>query len=215
MGHFVFEKYLSQDAINYFNKYIESTTVKLNLNKIMQIWSTHVLAQKNLPQKLEKLEIEIDELTRFIDDFGEFLPDEDVTLYRIKIKKLNNEYEELFSFKEKFEVKYPILMTILDRIIRFDLPESKYFKSAKEYSKYLRKHIKYLKESLSRDEDIEGGTYQGVKNYLHRRRSPTLYDINPEEVFCEIFANYMLYGNRALMHNENYQVLKTILPELK
>lgn len=213
LGHFVFRKYLSQDAINYFNKYVESTTVKLNLNKIMQIWSTHVLAQKNLPQKLEKLEIEIDDLNRFTELYYEFASDQELKKLEIEKRKLDKKYEELLSFKQEFSIKYPILTTILSRTFIFNTNDH-IFRSAKEYSKYLRKHIEDLKKYV-REEDLEKTEFERVKNALYRRRSPTFYDINPEEVFCEIFANYMLYGNRALMYNENYQVLKTIFPELR
>ena len=35
-----------------------------------------------------------------------------------------------------------------------------------------------------------------------------------EEIFCEIFANYMMYDKR-LLHSDNYIMLKQILPELR
>lgn len=40
------------------------------------------------------------------------------------------------------------------------------------------------------------------------------YSPNTEEIFCEIFANYMMYDLR-LLHSDNYRILRYILPELK
>lgn len=40
------------------------------------------------------------------------------------------------------------------------------------------------------------------------------YMPDDEEIFCEIFANYMMYDKR-LLHTDNYVILKEILPELR
>ncbi len=40
------------------------------------------------------------------------------------------------------------------------------------------------------------------------------YMPDTEEIFCEMFANYMMYDLR-LLHSDNYRILKQLIPELR
>lgn len=78
---------------------------------------------------------------------------------------------------------------------------------------YYVNNIRKIKNSFDKSYLIWLKNYSGYKARIFDRPVSSFMP-DSEEIFCEIFANYMMYDLRAL-HSENYRILKQILPELR
>ena len=78
---------------------------------------------------------------------------------------------------------------------------------------YYFKNIKKIKTAFNLEFLEWMRDYGGNKSKVFDK-PPSSYLINHEEIFCEMFANYMMYDLR-LLHSDNYRILKTLIPELR
>lgn len=105
---------------------------------------------------------------------------------------------------DKFRAKHPI-----EYIVIGNLKITKDFKYYKENIDKKDKYAPYSPDFL--DWFIIRNKDKQHKEFI---KPPSEYIINKEEIFCEIFANYMMYDLR-LLHSDNYRILRYIIPELR
>lgn len=147
LGHFIYDKYLSETELKEFGKYINSNRKNIDL--------------LDLSRKFEKYDL------------------------------------------DKLRIEYPFEFVIIS-----SLQDTKDFKY---YIKYVDQKDKYAPFS---SEFIDWFTIRNNKKYRVFDKPPSDYIINKEEIFCEIFANYMMYNIR-LLHSDNKRILRYVLPELR
>lgn len=131
--------------------------------------------------------------------FGKFLNKEAINYIEkyvaINRKKINLQKVKTLLDKygiEDLRINFPIVYAILINFIQvYGYDDKKYTRT--EYFNYL----------LSR----------GVNEIISFTKPASPYMPYGEEIFCEIFANYMI-AHKNLLHNDNYKMLKIILPEL-
>lgn len=143
LGHFIYRFYISDDAIEEFNFYIDKNTKKVDIQKLINL----------------------------------------VNLY---------EWDEI---SKNYSLEYVLIGSL-----QFSDEYSYYTKNVKnaEDTNYSIHFLEWLKN---------------IKVKLFDKPA-SAYMPNSEEIFCEIFANYMMYDLR-LLHSENYRILRQILPELR
>lgn len=105
--------------------------------------------------------------------------------------------------EEKIKKEYPIYWAIIMNL-------------------YHNREYKYYIENINR-KDHKAPFSEDFLEWFYNRKDKKFksfikpsshYSPNTEEIFCEIFANYMMYDLR-LLHSDNYRILRYILPELK
>ncbi len=147
LGHFIYEKYLSDSAIKEFRNYIRRNTKFLDLEDLI------LLVEKK---------------------------SEDI-------------------IRLKCPLKWAFIMSLYGN---------------KEYTYYINE-ISQKDVDAPFSVDFLSWFYNRKQGKLKIfNKPPSWYIPNSEEIFCEIFANYMMYDLR-LLHSDNYRILKELLPELR
>lgn len=148
LGHFIYDKYLSNQALKEFDKYINRNRKPIDLDKVSYLF--------------EKLTI------------------------------------------DEFRINHPV-----EFVIVANLENTKEFKYYKNNINSKDKYAPYSPDFL--DWFIIGKKGKQYKEFI---KPPSNYIPTKEEIFCEIFANYMMYDLR-LLHSDNYRILRYVLPELR
>ena len=129
-----------------------------------------------------------------IDDFQDYVKD---NTKRVNISQLIDLIETFSS--EELKLKYP-LQYVLIGSFQFSDEYKYYLKNVKNSEKnvYSLHFLKWLEKTKIKLFDKPASAYMP----------------DNEEIFCEIFANYMMYDLR-LLHSDNYRILKVLIPELR
>lgn len=143
LGHYLYEYYLSDEAIDDFQDYVKSNTKRVNIKELVDL--------------------------------------------------LEN------TSNEELRLKYPLQYVLIGS-----------FQFSDEY-KYYRKNVRNSDNHVFSTHFLLWLSDQKIKLFYKPASS---YMPDNEEIFCEIFANYMMYDLR-LLHSDNYRILKTLMPELR
>jgi hypothetical protein len=129
-----------------------------------------------------------------IDEFQDYIKD---NTKRVNISQLID-LTETFS-SEELKLKYPLQYVLIGS-----------FQFGDKYKYYL-KNVKNSEKNVYSLHFLEWLSGTKVKLF---DKPASAYIPDNEEIFCEIFANYMMYDLR-LLHSDNYRILKTLIPELR
>ncbi len=131
----------------------------------------------------------------------------------INFEKLYNLYEKYGE--EKLKIQFPLIYVLIHSL--------KYSNAFDQYNDLFELNIKSPFDKKFLNYIIKNYSSFQYRNNEKRRvfskpSSSYMLDINEfsydSEIFCEIFANYMIY-DKKLLHNDNYVILKEMLPELR
>lgn len=164
-----------------------------------------ILCSKRSNHNDEQLRILFHEVGHFV--YNNILAEKAIILFedyvsdntkKIKIRRfinlLNNKYTQ-----EDIRTEDPVAYVIIDHLRNHDL------------YKYYNKHISKIKSPLNIDFLLWVDSFNNLRVF---DKPASAYMPDEEEIFCEIFANYMMYDLR-LLHSDNYRILKTLIPELR
>ncbi len=129
-----------------------------------------------------------------IDAFQDYVKD---NTKRVNISQLVTLVENYSN--DELRLKYPLQYVLIG---------SFYFSD--EYKYYLN-NVKNSERNIYSIHFLEWLKNIKIKMF---DKPASAYMPNNEEIFCEIFANYMMYDLR-LLHSDNYRILKQLIPELR
>lgn len=194
IGHFLYRKYLSTDAILFYINYITLNSKQITLDSIIDVYDKFNQQENVINKKLIKIRKQIYQLEQqILDSQNEHYDDENYEEnYDLEndIYDLQSKIYDLEIERSSFEIQYPVENNIINKI-----------------KEYFDVDIK--------NEDINPINIKRIEYYLNMFSKPSSdYNKNMEEIFCEIFANYMMYGSNYI-HIDNFKMLRTMIPELR
>lgn len=175
----------------YYNEenYIEIDSDNYNINNITLRILFHELGHFIYNRYLSKDELK---------EFSKYIAKNKKYINLDKVSKLFEKYS-----LDELRIKYPFEFVLISSL-----------EDTKEFKYYIENINQKDKDAPFSSEFFDWFILRNNHKYRIFIKPASDYLINNEEIFCEIFANYMMYDIR-LLHSDNYRILRYVLPELR